>query len=106
MGDAWQNTYASPACSKRLTGAKGLRRPFVQVYLVNPSDVSFGVGLITPQWLYVLADDCDDGAPESTGVDSSGSAAGTTDSMESTEGQEPSGLPKRAVLLPTDFRFL
>jgi radical SAM superfamily enzyme YgiQ (UPF0313 family) len=28
---------------------------FVQVYLVNPSDVSFGVGVITPRWLYVLA---------------------------------------------------
>jgi radical SAM superfamily enzyme YgiQ (UPF0313 family) len=27
----------------------------VQVYLVNPSDVSFGVGVITPRWLYVLA---------------------------------------------------
>jgi radical SAM superfamily enzyme YgiQ (UPF0313 family) len=27
----------------------------LQVYLVNPSDVSFGVGVITPRWLYVLA---------------------------------------------------
>jgi hypothetical protein len=27
----------------------------MQVYLVNPSDVSFGVGVITPRWLYVLA---------------------------------------------------
>jgi radical SAM superfamily enzyme YgiQ (UPF0313 family) len=25
------------------------------VYLINPSDVSFGVGVITPRWLYVLA---------------------------------------------------
>src|SRR3982750_4152271 len=25
------------------------------VHLVNPSDVSFGVGVITPRWLFVLA---------------------------------------------------
>jgi radical SAM superfamily enzyme YgiQ (UPF0313 family) len=28
---------------------------FMRVHLVNPSDVSFGVGVITPRWLYVLA---------------------------------------------------
>jgi radical SAM superfamily enzyme YgiQ (UPF0313 family) len=27
----------------------------VQVYLVNPSDLSFGTAVITPRWLYVLA---------------------------------------------------
>jgi radical SAM superfamily enzyme YgiQ (UPF0313 family) len=27
----------------------------MQVYLVNASDVAFGVGVITPRWLYVLA---------------------------------------------------
>ncbi|HUQ95272.1 MAG TPA: radical SAM protein [Bryobacteraceae bacterium] len=27
----------------------------MRVYLVNPSDVAFGVGVITPRWLYVLA---------------------------------------------------
>jgi radical SAM superfamily enzyme YgiQ (UPF0313 family) len=27
----------------------------LRVHLVNPSDVSFGVGVITPRWLYVLA---------------------------------------------------
>ena len=27
----------------------------MQVHLVNPSDVSFGVAVITPRWLYVLA---------------------------------------------------
>lgn len=26
------------------------------VHLINPSDVSFGIGVITPRWLYVLAD--------------------------------------------------
>src|SRR5262249_29399872 len=25
------------------------------VYLVNPSHVSFGIGVLTPRWLYVLA---------------------------------------------------
>ena len=25
------------------------------VFLVNPSDVSFGTAVITPRWLYVLA---------------------------------------------------
>ena len=25
------------------------------VFLVNPSHVSFGIGVITPRWLYVLA---------------------------------------------------
>ena len=27
----------------------------VRVHLINPSDVSFGIGVITPRWLYVLA---------------------------------------------------
>ena len=27
----------------------------MRVYLINPSDVSFGIGVITPRWLYVLA---------------------------------------------------
>jgi radical SAM superfamily enzyme YgiQ (UPF0313 family) len=27
----------------------------MRVHLVNPSDVSFGIGVITPRWLYVLA---------------------------------------------------
>jgi radical SAM superfamily enzyme YgiQ (UPF0313 family) len=27
----------------------------MKIYLVNPSDVAFGVGVITPRWLYVLA---------------------------------------------------
>ena len=26
-----------------------------RVHLVNPSHVSFGIGVITPRWLYVLA---------------------------------------------------
>ena len=30
-------------------------RVAVRVHLVNPSDVSFGVAIITPRWLYVLA---------------------------------------------------
>src|SRR5438105_13587663 len=27
----------------------------MSIHLVNPSDVSFGIGVITPRWLYVLA---------------------------------------------------
>src|SRR5439155_12979769 len=27
----------------------------MKVHLINPSDVAFGVGVITPRWLYVLA---------------------------------------------------
>ena len=27
----------------------------MRVFLVNPSDVSFGVAVITPRWLFVLA---------------------------------------------------
>src|SRR5215204_6313638 len=27
----------------------------LQVHLINPSHVSFGIGVITPRWLYVLA---------------------------------------------------
>jgi len=27
----------------------------MKIHLVNPSDVSFGIGVITPRWLYVLA---------------------------------------------------
>jgi radical SAM superfamily enzyme YgiQ (UPF0313 family) len=29
--------------------------PVVQVHLVNPNELSFGIGVITPRWLYVLA---------------------------------------------------
>src|SRR5262245_17696455 len=27
----------------------------MKVYLINPSDVSFGIAVITPRWLFVLA---------------------------------------------------
>jgi len=27
----------------------------MRVHLINPSDVAFGTGVITPRWLYVLA---------------------------------------------------
>jgi len=27
----------------------------VRVHLINPSDMSFGIGVITPRWLYVIA---------------------------------------------------
>ena len=27
----------------------------MRIHLVNPSDVSFGIGVITPRWLYVMA---------------------------------------------------
>src|SRR5271170_4644500 len=27
----------------------------MRVHLINPSDTSFGIGVITPRWLYVLA---------------------------------------------------
>ena len=30
-------------------------RADMRVHLVNPSSLSFGVGVITPRWLYVLA---------------------------------------------------
>jgi hypothetical protein len=29
--------------------------PLMRVHLINPSHVSFGIGVITPRWLYVLA---------------------------------------------------
>ncbi len=28
----------------------------MNVHLINPSHVSFGIGVITPRWLYVLAE--------------------------------------------------
>src|SRR5678816_4312107 len=40
--------FHSPVPSVRPTGP-------VTVHLVNPSSLSFGVGVITPRWLYVLA---------------------------------------------------
>ena len=33
----------------------GLRVESMTVYLLNPSHVSFGIGVLTPRWLYVLA---------------------------------------------------
>src|ERR1035437_1808904 len=28
----------------------------MRIHLINPSDVSFGIGVITPRWLFVLAE--------------------------------------------------
>jgi tRNA A37 methylthiotransferase MiaB len=39
----------------RLQARVQQREVDLQVFLVNPSDVSFGIGVITPRWLYVLA---------------------------------------------------
>ena len=36
-------------------GKRRVTRRSATVYLVNPSDKSFGIGVITPRWLYVLA---------------------------------------------------
>jgi radical SAM superfamily enzyme YgiQ (UPF0313 family) len=36
----------------------------MRVHLINPSDISFGIGVITPRWLYVLAS----ATPDSFGV--------------------------------------
>src|SRR4030088_1017042 len=30
-------------------------RDLMTIHLINPSHVSFGIGVITPRWLYVLA---------------------------------------------------
>ena len=27
----------------------------MRVFLINPSDIAFGIGVITPRWLFVLA---------------------------------------------------
>src|ERR1700752_3687737 len=43
--------------SANLWGPHGVspREPIsMTVYLINPSHVSFGIGVITPRWLYVL----------------------------------------------------
>jgi N6-adenosine-specific RNA methylase IME4 len=31
------------------------QRRSMRIHLINPSDVSFGIGVITPRWLYVMA---------------------------------------------------
>ncbi len=28
----------------------------MRIHLINPSDTAFGIGVITPRWLYVLAE--------------------------------------------------
>src|SRR5437588_9415825 len=41
---------------RNLKRPKGRSRGItLNIYLVNPSDRSFGIGVITPRWLYVLA---------------------------------------------------
>src|ERR1700729_776509 len=40
--------------SRRLCHVRSNTSP-MRVHLVNPSDTSFGIGVITPRWLYVLA---------------------------------------------------
>src|SRR6266849_3341195 len=39
----------------RQENAKGGRTSVMRIHLINPSDSSFGIGVITPRWLYVLA---------------------------------------------------
>src|SRR3990170_625983 len=34
---------------------RGREDPPMTIHLINPSHVSFGIGVITPRWLYVLA---------------------------------------------------
>jgi radical SAM superfamily enzyme YgiQ (UPF0313 family) len=43
------------ACCDAIFIPKETERRTLRVHLINPSDVSFGVGVITPRWLYVLA---------------------------------------------------
>ena len=46
----------------------GILCPPMKVHLINPSHVSFGIGVITPRWLYVLASATPDtyGTPQLT----------------------------------------
>src|SRR6476661_7300291 len=44
--------------------ARRAGEPAATIFLINPSHVSFGIGVITPRWLYVLAA----ATPESYGV--------------------------------------
>ncbi len=44
-------TSAAPSLAKSIIP----RLPLMRIHLINPSDVSFGVAVITPRWLYVLA---------------------------------------------------
>jgi len=32
-----------------------MKEAVIRIQLVNPSDVSFGIGVIPPRWLYVIA---------------------------------------------------
>jgi hypothetical protein len=49
------------------------------VYLINPSHVSFGIGVITPRWLYVLASATPDAYGAPTLVDETLEAFDTSD---------------------------
>ena len=48
---------SSPVTAHFLGTADDRRRPrgAMNVHLINPSHLSFGVGVITPRWLFVLA---------------------------------------------------
>src|SRR5258705_3205358 len=46
---------AGPAYSDAPGRSATLSRDPMTIHLVNPSHVSFGIGVITPRWLYVLA---------------------------------------------------
>ena len=51
----WHSSLSSGDAATRVRPSPSVSASDVTVHLVNPSHLSFGIGVITPRWLFVLA---------------------------------------------------
>ena len=51
----WRSSLSSGDATTRVRPSPRVLASDTTVHLVNPSHISFGVGVITPRWLFVLA---------------------------------------------------
>ncbi|HEU4690656.1 MAG TPA: hypothetical protein VFS23_19945, partial [Vicinamibacterales bacterium] len=51
----WHSSLSSGDAATRIRPSPRVVAGDATVHLVNPSHLSFGVGVITPRWLFVLA---------------------------------------------------
>jgi hypothetical protein len=58
----------------------------MRVFLINPSDIAFGIGVITPRWLFVLAGATPDRYGEPIIID------------ETVAGMDPTNLNRETLL--------
>ena len=55
MGEKQSNILRRPSRQEPKKPLWLMKEAVIRIQLVNPSDFSFGIGVITPRWLYVIA---------------------------------------------------